>query len=148
MWIKRKKRERERRSDSHFSFYFLFFVRYSKGTNVSDATKFDFGCSSLRRVSRNYFIRGHNPGRSWTCVLKSPLPTMGQVVLKMSFRGLQVGRVGYMRAAQSTLTVILGSVCSYFLEGSSQNCVRWSCLCHDCSLIIMQLTSSNCQGFL
>ena len=103
-----KRKKRERRSHSHFSFSFLFFfVRYSKGTNISDVTKFDFGCSSLRRVSRNYFIRGHNPGRSWTCVQKSPLPTMGQVVLKMSFRGLQVGRVGYMRAAQSTLTVIL-----------------------------------------
>ena len=87
-----RERERERRSHSHFSFSFLFlFVRYSKGTNVSNVTEFDLGCTSLKRVSRKGKVtlsEARNPGRSWTSVQKSTLLTTGQVLSKMSFRGL------------------------------------------------------------
>ena len=52
---KKKKREREKeREEKSLSFFFLFsiFVRYSKGTNVSNVTELYLGFSSLRRVSR------------------------------------------------------------------------------------------------
>ena len=36
-----------------------------------------------------------------------------------------------------SLSVTPESVCSHFFEASSGNCVRWSGLCHGCSLVIM-----------
>ena len=95
VWIIRKKKERERereRERGEVTLIFLFlFVRYSKGTNVSNVTEFDLGCTSLKRVSRKGKVtlsEARNPGRSWTSVQKSTLLTTGQVLSKMSFRGL------------------------------------------------------------